>query len=167
MLDSPRPPRPRRGARRATLLPTAFVAAALSLLSACSSGGGSPTDPGPLAPLVGSWTATSMVLTSKNDSTVSADLIQGYGASFILDVQADGRYSATLSYAGQTAQAEQGTITATGSSLTLDPDGSDPPRDGTWSLEGGTLVIDSETSFDFNFDGTPESAFLHLELQRG
>lgn len=108
-----------------------------------------------------------MVVTSKDDASVSAHLIQGYGASFVLAVQSGGRYSATLSFAGQTAQAEEGTITVAGSSLTLDPDGADPPRVGTWSMDGGTLVIDSETAFDFNFDGTPESAYLHLEMKRG
>jgi len=107
-----------------------------------------------------------MVVTSKDDPTVAPDLVQQYGATFTLDVGADGRYTAALGYGGQAGPPEEGTITGTSTTLTLDPDGDEAPRDGTWALEGSTLVIDSETAFDFNFDGTPESAYLHLEMAR-
>ena len=144
---------------------TIAVGLLLAVLSACGSDDGA-TDPGPLAELAGTWEATSMVVTSQDDPETGGDITQPpYGATFVLEIRADGRYTATLTVFDQTDR-EDGELGVSGSTITFDPDGVAPPRDGTWSLEGGILVIDGETSFDFNNNGTPESADLHLELVR-
>lgn len=148
-------------------LPTPRLAAGvlvffLATLPACSSDDGG-AEPGPLASLVGTWDATSMVVTSRDDPEVGGDLIEE-GASFTLEIRSSGRYTASLSFFGQTDD-QRGDLEVSGSTITLDPD-DDVARDGTWSLQDGTLIIDAATSFDFNQDGTLETADLHLELER-
>lgn len=132
-------------------------------ITACSD----TAEPGPIAELAGTWDATSMVVTSKDDPDTGGDIIamEEYGASFTLTIRSSGRYTAVLTVFEQTRETE-GTVEVSESTITFDPDGDDPPRGGTWSLQNGTLVIDGDTSFDFNRDGIPESADLHLELER-
>lgn len=156
-----RRPRSGRPIPPAPALLSFLLVAGVLTAAGCSSA----TDPGPPASLVGTWDATRMVLTSRDDPEISPDLIEE-GASFTLVIDDDGRYSASLEFADQSST-ERGTLEVSGSTITFDPDGDDPPRDGSWSLEGdGTLVIEGETSFDFNLDGVPESADLLLELER-
>ncbi len=39
-----------------------------------------------------------------------------------------------------------------------------PALAATFEFLGKTLVLDGETEFDFNLDGTPEPARAHIEL---
>lgn len=144
--------------RVASGLASAFL---LFTLVACSD---STAPTGPLAELAGSWDASRMVVTSKDDPETGGDIIEE-GASFTLEIRSSGRYTAALTFFEQSSE-EEGTLEVSGSTITFNPDSGDPPQDGTWSLDNGTLVIDGDTSFDFNRDGIPESADLHLELER-
>lgn len=146
---------------------------ALAVIPACSSSSGisdpdPPEDTGePLGELVGTWEATSMVLTARTDPSVSVDLIQDedVNGSFTLVIRSDRTYRATLTVIEEPAPPETGTVTRSGNTLTFEPDGG-PPDDVIWSLSDGILVLDGESTFDFNGDGTDDEALLHLELER-
>ena len=134
------------------------------LISACGDG---PAGPDPLiAPFVGSWEATALVLTSPLSDLLSVDLIE-FGSTFDLDIQPSGGYTAILVFAGQ-AQTEIGTITVTPTTVTLHRDF--PTKDtavSTYEFVGdATLILDGDTEFDFNLDGTNDPALVHFELVR-
>jgi hypothetical protein len=130
-------------------------------LSGCSEDG---TGPKPeLAPLVGKWRAAAMVLTNSANPSVSVDLIQE-GATFTLSILSTGAYSASLTAFGQT-NSEIGTIRVNGNQVTITP--TSPPGPAlaaTFEFVGTLLVLDGDTAFDFNLDGTPEPALAHIEL---
>ncbi len=117
-----------------------------------------------LAPLVGTWRAEALVMTNKANPSVRIDFIE-QGAVFTLSVLATGQYSATLSAFGQ-SNVEIGTISLKGDRITITPTTPKGPSTvGTWKLEGTTLLLDGETEFDFNLDGTREGATVHFQLR--
>ena len=129
--------------------------------------GSDPVEPsGAIAPLVGDWEATSLVLTNVDNPTVRPDLIE-LGATFDLNIQPSGQYTAILIIALQSST-EIGSIRVDGAEVTLQPTfppGQTPTR-GTFALNGDDLTLDGTTEFDFNLDGTPEPALAHFELVR-
>jgi hypothetical protein len=131
--------------------------------ASCSSSG---TDGGKeLAPLVGTWRAQELILTNKANSAQSFDLVQE-GGEFNLSVLANGQYVATLRIFGQPA-AEMGKISVSGNRFTITPTSHDgPPTTGTWRFQGEILVLDGDTVFDFNQDGTAQPATAHFKLVR-
>jgi hypothetical protein len=133
------------------------------LLAGC---GGDSTEPdAAVAPLVGNWDATSLVLTSVANPQVKPDLI-ALGAAFRLNVQASGQYTAILLYAQQSST-EIGTLSVSGNTITMRRDF--PSRSVTaalFTLTGARLTLDGDSEFDFNLDGTPEPALAHFELVR-
>ncbi len=133
-----------------------------------SCGGDDPLEADPsLAPFVGDWSATSLVLASPVAPDLSVDLIE-LGSSFDLNIQPSGHYTAILVFAGQ-AQTEIGQISLSGSSaVILDRQFPTPSRDiSTFVFEGpDRLILDGDTEFDFNLDGTTEPALAHFDLQR-
>ena len=131
------------------------------------SGGGCSDDPaGPkeLEPLVGVWEASELVMTNQANPSVVVNLIE-QGATFFLSVLANGQYSASLTFLGQ-ATSEMGTIQVSGNNVTITPTQPEgPPLVATWSFVGENLVLDGESAFDFNLDGTPEASFAHIVLE--
>lgn len=155
-------PRQQRG--RAAAILAAWVG--VLVLGGC--GGSDPVTADPaVEPFVGDWAATSLVLTSVANPDVHPDLI-ALGSTFTINVQPSGQYTAILLYAGQ-SQTEIGHITVSGNSVTLHPE---IPPDGvsatsTYSFpDADHLVLDGDTEFDFNLDGTSEAATAHFELAR-
>jgi hypothetical protein len=149
-----------RWARSPRLRNVLLFAALMTM--ACSGDKGTEPDPA-IAPFVGDWAAQSLVLTSQANPDISGDIIQ-LGATFTLNVQPSGQYTAILLYAGQSLT-EIGSIEVSGSTVTLRqtfPSASTSA--GVFSFEGGHLIIDANTEFDFNQDGTPESALAHFDL---
>ncbi len=141
------------------------VVLALGLLVAgCSEDAVAPADE--VAALVGDWEATSLIVTNVANPAIAPDLIE-LGASFTLNVQPSGQYTAILVVALQSST-EIGQIRVSGPNVTLQP--TFPPgqsaTSGTFSLNNGVLTIDGNTEFDFNLDGTPEPARAHFELVR-
>lgn len=132
------------------------------LLQGCSKSTVAPDSA--LAGLVGNWQATAFVLTEVSDTTVHLDLIQ-LGATFSLNVQPSGQYTAILVYNGQPAT-EIGQMSVSGDSITLNPTtpASSSATTGTYQLNGSQLTIDGDTEFDFNLDGKPDPARAHIEL---
>ncbi len=137
----------------------------VTLLGAC--GGDDAVGPDPeLQALVGDWDATELILAATVNPDLNVDLIQE-GATFDLNIQPSGQYTAILVYAGQD-QTEIGQVEVDGNRLTLTPTvpADQPETTGTYSLQGNVLTLDGSTEFDFNFDGTPDPATVHFELVR-
>ena len=127
----------------------------------CSDDGTGPDKE--LEPFVGKWRAQAMVLTNSANPSVSVDLIE-QGATFTLSILATGQYSASLAAFGQ-SNTEVGTIEVSGSQITISPTSpAGPPLVATFAFQGGLLVLDGASEFDFNQDGTPEAATAHIEL---
>jgi hypothetical protein len=141
-------------------------ALALAVVVAAGCGGDDPAEPDQaLAPFVGDWRATSLVLTSVANPQVAPDLVQ-LGAAFNLNIQPSGQYTAVLAYL-QGVQTEIGSISVAGTTVTLQR--SFPTMATTsavYAFAGSELTLDGDTTFDFNFDGTPEPARAHFELVR-
>ena len=133
----------------------------LPCLGSCGDDGTSPRSE--LEPLVGVWQAQSLVMTHRTNPGISVDLVEE-GATFTLSILSNGQYSASLAAFGQ-ANTELGTISVSGNQVTITPTspGGDPLV-ATFSFQGSTLILDGDSEFDFNLDGTPEPAFAHIEL---
>jgi len=151
----------------------AVLVLALAAIPACSSSssGVTDTDPPdddsePLGELVGTWEATSMVLTAVDNPEVSEDLVQNeeIGGSFTMVLRSTGHYQATLT-AFNSTEVETGTVSRSGNTLTFTPDGGFPDAV-EWSLSDGVLTLDGDTTFDFGQDDLIEEATLHIELER-
>ena len=145
-----------------------WVGAMVLAVALSSCGGDDALAPDPsLARFVGDWRATSLVIASPLAPDLSVDLIE-LGASFDLNIQPSGYYTAILVFAGQ-AQTEMGLISLSGpSAVILDRQFPTPSRDiSTFVFEGpDRLILDGDTEFDFNLDGTSEPATAHFDLQR-
>jgi hypothetical protein len=140
----------------------AVVAASL-LFVGCGSDAAGP-DP-TLQPFVGDWDATKLVLTSVANPQVKPDLI-ALGASFRLNVQPSGQYTAVLIYAQQ-ASTEIGWLSVSGNTVTMARDFPTRSRsNAVFVISGSRLTLDGDTEFDFNLDGTPEAAVAHFELSK-
>ena len=141
----------------------------LPLLSLFLVACGDPAATGPdplIQPFVGDWKATAFVLTSSVSEQVSIDLIQ-LGGTFDLNIQPSGSYTAILVYAGL-GQTEMGTISVTTTTVTLNREFPTKENEvSTYQFVGDSLLIlDGDTEFDFNFDGTEDPALVHFELLR-
>ncbi|MDH5760709.1 MAG: hypothetical protein OEZ65_14060, partial [Gemmatimonadota bacterium] len=90
------------------------------------------------------------------------------GATFDLNVQESGLYTAILVFMGRAAPAEIGQLSVSGNVLTMKHQHPDTlTAVSTFTFSGDSLlVLDGNTEFDFNLDGTKEEATLHLELLR-
>lgn len=134
-----------------------------ALLAGC---GSDPAGPDPaVALLVGDWDATRLVLTSVANPQVKPDLV-ALGATFRLNVQPSGQYTAIMLYAQQSST-EIGTLAVSGNTLTMKRAFPSPSTSAAvYSLDGSRLTMDGDSEFDFNLDGTPEPALAHFELVR-
>lgn len=105
-----------------------------------------------------------MVLTNKANPQQSGDIVVQFEASFTMDVQESGRYLAILSAFGQSSS-ESGTLSVSGTILTMRRK---LPSENTSvaeiSMQGESIILDGETDFDFNQDGTVEPSDLHMVL---
>ena len=120
-----------------------------------------------LAAFVGGWRATSLVLSTLVAPDVSVDLIE-LGSTFDLNIQPNGSYTAVLAFVGE-AQTEIGRISLSGASTVILAREFPAPRQdiSTFVFEGPDhLILDGDTEFDFNLDGTLEPALSHFDLQR-
>lgn len=142
------------------------LALALVVVLAAACGGEDPVVVDPLvSPLVGDWSATAMVVTSVANPDVAPELI-ALGASFTLNVQSSGQYTAILIYAQQ-ASTEIGFLSVSGNVVTMTHSFPDTKTtSATYVLAGNRLTLDGDTDFDFNLDGTSEPAVAHFELER-
>jgi len=153
----------KNAASRLSTTVSASLWAILSLsLAGCSSSGTGPSNK-ELEPLVGKWRASTLLLTNLANPDVSIDLVES-GATFTISILSTGEYSATLAAFGQSNN-EIGTVEVSGNQVTITPTSPEgPPLVATFGFQGGTLVLDGTSEYDFNQDGTPETAQAHIEL---
>lgn len=142
-----------------------FIVIGSGILLSCGGDGDSGTNP-VLERMEGRWEASEFRVTAKANASQTFELVEA-GGQFLLDIQASGRYAATLTLGGQ-GGTESGRIEIQGSRFTQYPE--NPPGDpvsGTWSMpDDDTLILDGDTEFDFDFDGEEEPATGHIELFR-
>ena len=113
--------------------------------------------------MVGDWLADSLVMTSMANPEVVADLT-ALGAVFTLSVQPSGRYTAILEGFGQSSS-ESGRLTVDGAYVVLMPESpSGPESQALWKRVGQSVILEGESEFDFNLDGTTEPATLRQVL---
>ena len=113
--------------------------------------------------MVGDWLADSLVMTSVANSEVVEYLV-ARGAVFTLSVQPSGRYTAILEGFGQSSS-ESGRLTVEGIYVFLYPEipiGS--PSQALWERVGDSVILEGDSEFDFNLDGTAEAATLRQLL---
>ena len=141
---------------RSVLIFAAFMA------TACSGDKSTEPDTG-IAPFVGDWAAQSLVLTSQTNPDISQDIIQ-LGATFTLNVQPSGQYTAILLYSGSSLT-EIGTLEVSGTTVTQHATfPSAYTAAGVFSFEGNHLILDSNIEFDVNGDGIKEAFLAHYDL---
>ena len=113
--------------------------------------------------MVGDWLADSLVMTSAANPEVVADLV-ALGAVFTLSVQPSGRYTAILEGFGQSSS-EFGRLTVDGASVVLMPESPPGPESrALWERVGDSVILEGDSDFDFNLDGTTEPATLRQVL---
>jgi len=149
--------------RRSPLPLHAFLAALLALLAAAGCGGGddggSPTTPPPppptgdLSPVVGSWTADTILVNPKSNPAVSREIVSADGVSFAFTVQSSGSYQAELRAFGDQSQ-ETGTVRVNGNVIFFSAKTPLPGNSqGTFSRSGPQLILLGDLRLDFNQDG--------------
>ncbi len=122
-------------------------------------------EPDPPMPgfMVGNWLADSLVVTSVASPTVVVDLT-ALGAAFTLLVQPSGRYT-TISEGFGVATSEIGELTVDGAYVVLTPQSPPGPESrALWEIVGESVILESETEFDFDLDGTTEAGILRRVL---
>ena len=113
--------------------------------------------------MVGDWLADSLVMTSVANPDVRTDL-DTLGAVFTLSVQPSGRYTAILEGFGQSSS-EIGKLTVDGIHVVFMPDSPPGPESrAVWERVGDSVILEGESEFDFNIDGTAEAATLRQVL---
>ncbi len=155
-------PAPRLFSLRMLLLPVL----ALTTITAC--GGGEVTGPGQgIQALVGDWVAQKLEVTMVADPTRTADLLES-GASFSINVQPSGQYTAVLTILGF-PQTEIGFLEIDGNELVFvrQHPSPDTSRAQYSLLDGGSRVrLTGPTEFDFDGDQVGEPSTLLTELVR-
>ena len=148
-------------ARRATAVVVYIMVT--GWMAACGGETGPDVDPA-VEPFVGTWDADSLTLTH---DTIVADILDN-GGTFSIVVEPSGQYTATLVAFGQ-PHPEIGQMEVVSSStLRLVPSyPAGPAATSAYVFAApDSLILDGDTEFDFNFDGTPEPAEAHFELKR-
>lgn len=137
---------------------SAAIPVAVCLAAACSDAGVVEAD------LVGTWAATQFEFrATSGDPVVTFDFIQN-GAAVTIVINATGTYQVTVTPAGGGApDVESGTWTLDGGDLLiLTATGDISGTELDVSLSGATLTVHStDVEFDLNEDGTDEPAILN------
>ena len=132
-------------------------------------GGESPVTPPPagtgdLAPLVGNWTADSIVVSPKANPTVFREIVSADGVGFTFQVQSSGAYQATLNAFGQSSL-ETGTLRIQGNVILFDARTPVPgSSQGTFSVSGIRLIMEGDLILDFNQDGVADDVTARFVL---
>lgn len=117
------------------------------------------------ADLYGLWGAVAMVYTSHADAAVESDLLVE-GATYSIELVSDGRYSSQLAHPSFPTISESGIYEVRNGRLVLSPSGG---SDRTLALAFNRSLLtahEANTGWDFDQDGTMESASLDMVLDR-
>ena len=141
-----------------------FMAAIVTSAACGSDGVAGPDDD--LRFLVGDWEADVLVVSDPTNTAADVDLIAA-GATFRINVQPSGAYTATLT-AGVVPFTEIGSLEVDGNQITFYRDfpSADTATGTLTQLSPDRIRLLGETRFDFDSDGTAEDADLLTELVR-
>jgi hypothetical protein len=139
---------------------TAVATMTVMALSACGDGTGVEE-----SDFVGTWDATSLEYTNAADPNQTVDVID-LGATFVITMEADGTFSATITIPGEVPEPMTGTWSVNlGDDFTIRETGVPGEMQFDYSLSGNTLtIIGGDTHFDFGDDDIEESAILDAVL---
>ena len=151
-------------------------AVALILMAACTDATGVGVEPHDLADatgvqpdaLAGTWTSTSLIITSVADPTVSMDLVAEEGALVTLVLGADGTYTFTFVSTVEPTENETGTYTVSGSTMTVTPvtPAGLEPEVMTIARVGDTLTLTLDDEIVFTPGANAAAAVLVVILTR-
>lgn len=157
----------RRAAPAASIVRTA-VFLALAGLQACGGDDGvSPNQD--LAFLVGDWTAERFEVTPADGSSGSVDLVADLDASFTVNVQPSGQYTASLALPGLAPVPEIGVLDVEGNELVFTrttPPPTTVSRATYTRPADGRVIFTGPSRFDLNGDGTAEEITVEVEIVR-
>ena len=140
-------------------------ALALILMAACTEATGVGVEPDELA---GTWTSSSLILSSVADPTMSMDLVAEEGAQVILELDADGTYSFIFTSNVEETENETGTYVVSGNIMTVTPvtpEGLEPEVI-TIARVGDTLTLTLDDEIVFSAGSNAEAAVLVIVLTR-
>lgn len=140
-------------------------ALALILMAACTEATGVGVEPDELA---GTWTASSFILSSVADPTMSIDLVAEEGAQMTLVLEADGTYTFDFTSTVEEAEHEEGTYVVSGNIMTVTPvtpEGVEP-EEMLIVRVGDTLTLTMDDEVVFSDGGQAEAAVLVIVLTR-
>jgi hypothetical protein len=111
--------------------------------------------------LAGVWDATEYLYTNHANTSQRVDIVRAFGASMTLTVGADGTATATFNDGQGNTSSDSGRLDAADQAITL--------GGVTYQarLDGGELVlIDHAAAYDFDDNGSAESATARITLER-
>lgn len=156
---------PRRRHPRAASM---AMALGLALLAACSGEDGVSPDP-KIAFMVGTWDAVRFELTPDAAPDQSLDLVTELDATFTLNVQPSGFYTATLTLPGVASPPpETGQLDVEGTELVFNRSSPSPATSRAAYTEpaSGRVIFTGPTEFDLNGDQVLDDVTLEVELVR-
>ena len=162
--------RPRRSPTHhpVRLTPAVLLVAFALLVVSCGGNDGSgptPTNDPALAPLVGTWQASSFVHTQVSDASSTADII-GQGGMFRVAIEASGRYTGTIQLATE-SRVETGTMRVVGGELVIQPVSPPAPEERVrFVVQGSAMTWTGNSEYDFNLDGIPQASTVRIEFVR-
>ena len=140
-------------------------ALALIVMAACTDATGVGVEPDDLA---GSWTSTSLILTSVANPSTTMDLVAEEGALVTLVLGADGAYTFTYTSTVEPTENETGTYTVLGNTMTVTPVTPEghAAEEITIVRVGDTLTLTLDDEDVFTDGGQAEAAVLVIVLTR-
>lgn len=122
--------------------------------------GGGPTEI-TLENLVGVWDATEYLYTNHANTSQRVDILAAFGASMTLTVAADGTTTSTFNDGQGNTSSDSGRLDAVDRTLTL------AGVAYAARLDGGDLVLlNNAAAYDFDDNGSAESATARITLER-
>ncbi len=137
-----------------------FVAVA----AGCSDSGNS-TGPASPSDFVGDWLASSYVVTSIANTSLSEDLVP-LGMTLSITFT-ETTYSGTVVFPGEPTETFSGTYAINGNQLTVDETGELEPDTMTYTLSGNTMTLSGDDEdHDFDEDGQDDLATFVMVLAK-
>ncbi len=123
---------------------------------------------GPASPseFVGDWLASSYVVTSIENTSLSEDLVVGQGMTLSITFT-ETSYSGIAAFPGEVDETFSGTYTLDGNQLTLSETDQVEPELMTYTLSGNTMTLaGNDEQYDFDDDGQEDPATFTMVLAK-
>ncbi len=132
----------------------------------CSDSGDSTGPVASPSEFVGNWLASSYIVTSIANTSLSEDLVVGQQMTISITFT-ETTYSGTASFPGEPTETFSGTYTISGNQLTLNETGQGTPELMTYTLSGNAMTLaGSDEEYDFDDDGVEDPATFTMLLVR-